>query len=252
MTVRAHTAAAPVSGDARNERGLAVRPAIDALLDPATRPRQWPRDIPAGRLAVVRGFDRGSREFRAAVRDAAHSWEWPVLDVAGTPAFGAVPDGHDVRLVVAQRAAQLPLARRCAARWAALLLGPDCPPADPTSLVARPVPALSVRSAREGGTVYDSVATRLSVSGPVGCHVSGAAREITTALAVEPTAAGILVESSPQADTSSLRIATRQVDFRLEEPAEATLDDHPQLLAPGDYTVSLHAGAYHRLVPGPG
>ncbi|SNR93948.1 hypothetical protein SAMN06265360_1389 [Haloechinothrix alba] len=252
MTVRAHTAAAPTSGDVRSEHGLAVRPAIDALLDPARRPRQWPQNASAGRLAVIRGFDRGSREFRAAVRDVAHSWEWSVLDVAGTPAFGAVPDGHGVRLVAAQRAAQLPLARRCAARWASLLLGPDCLAADPAALAARPAPALTVRSDREDGTAFDSVATRLSVSGPVGCHVSGAAREFTTSLAMEPTAAGILVESSPQADTSSLRIATRQVTFRLEEPTEATLDDHPQLLAPGDYAVSLHANAYHRLVPGPG
>lgn len=252
MTVRAHTATATASGEIRNHREGPVRQAIDALLDPAGRAPQWPQDTSTGRLAVVRGFDKGSREFRAAVRDVAHNWERSVLDVAGTPAFGAVPDGHDVRLVAVARAAQLPLARRCAARWAALLLEPDCLPADPASLVVRPAPALSVRSDREGGTVPDSVATRLSVSGPVGCHISGSTLEITTSLAVEPTAAGILVESSSQADISNLRIAARQVTFRLEEPAEATLDDHPQLLAPGAYTVTLHANAYQRLVPSPG
>lgn len=97
---------------------------LEHLLDPATATEVFPDGARSGRVAVVRGFDVSSREFRGTIGDLADARGLSVLDLPSAPAFGAVPAHEDVRLVVVARSSLLAQAERCAAFWGAPVLGP--------------------------------------------------------------------------------------------------------------------------------
>lgn len=220
-----------------------VRSVVENLLAGNGQHRLWPGEPKSGRVAVVRGFDVGSREFRGAIRDAATARGWSSIDVPVTPGFGALPAG-EVRLVVVARASLLPLGERCAAHWGAHLLGPEVAITDPSALSHCSVPGLRVTSATGA---HDAVAARLSISGPARYRIGGGPQITAESLALEPSAAGILVESGTP-PTTGLRMAERPLDFELDREAEAVLDGHPTTLPPGRYTVTARPAAFHRVV----
>lgn len=220
-----------------------VRSVVENLLGGDGQHRLWPGQSQSGRVAVVRGFDVGSREFRGAIRDAAAAQGWSSIDLPVTPAFGALPAG-EVRLVVVARASLLPLGERCAAHWGAHLLGPAVAVTDPSVFSQRSAPGLRATSA---AGARDAVAARLSISGPARYRIGGGPQIAAESLALEPSTAGILVESGTR-EATGLRMAERPLEFELDREAEAMLDGHPTMLAPGRYTVTARPTAFHRVV----
>ncbi|MDV6011279.1 hypothetical protein [Haloechinothrix sp. LS1_15] len=234
-----------------------ARATVDRLLAAPEQHGLASRELRGSGVAVVRGFDRDSREFRTMIATAVREHGWWVTDLAAAPSFGAIPDSGDIRLVVAARASVLPLARRCAAHWQATLLDPSGDGGDggghePALVVDVAYAASDTEPEQPAGyrtTARDAVATRLAISGPVSYRIGAATAGTADTLAVEPVANGSLVETGTDGLGTNLRIATGEVTVELDTATEATLDGHPQLLPDGQYTVSLHAHAYRRLEP---
>lgn len=142
MTVRVRNTL-PHSRPPAPHRSSTSRSMLEHLLAADTATELFGGGRRSGRVAVVRGFDVGGREFRGAIGELADASGLSVLDLPSTPAFGAVPAAEDVRLVVVARSSLLPPAERCAAFWGAPVLGP----AVANSLgpvVLRPAPGLQI------------------------------------------------------------------------------------------------------------
>lgn len=218
---------------------------LEHLLDPDTTTTVFPHGVRSGRIALVRGFDVASREFRGAIGDLTKKLALRLLDVPSAPAFGAIPAAEDVKLVVVARRSLLSQAERCAAYWGAPVLGPAVANSIGPVLV-RSVPGLRVTTDEHGA---DGVAARLAVSRPVSYRIGGGPRLGADSFGVEPSNAGILVQAAAGGQ-ETLRVAERPVEFHLQQDTEAVLDGHPVLLPAGGYLIESRPEAFHRILPG--
>ncbi len=215
--------------------GQQLSATIEQLLDPATSHDLWQG---RGTIAVVRGFDKDSRSFHRTVLRAAATHGWSVTDVPAAPTFGNIPEHTDVQLVVAARASLRAVAERCAAHWGAHVICPET--ANGADWQARPAASLTLFS--DAGS--DSVASSLHITGPVRFR-AGDDERTATALVVEPCESGALVTVD---DEQTLHITDGDLGITLDEPARATLDQHPQLLPEGEYTVTPRSAGFRHLV----
>ncbi|ETA66278.1 hypothetical protein [Haloechinothrix halophila] len=215
---------------------------VEQLLDPTASHDLWQG---RGTIAVVRGFDKDSRNFHRAVLRAAATHGWSVTDVPAAPTFGSIPWHTDVQLVVAARASLRAVAERCAAHWGAHVICPETA-SDGADWQARPAASLALLS--EGGS--DSVASSLHITGPVHYKAGEDDEGTATALVIEPCESGALVTADGENGTHTIRITDGSLSITLGEPARATLDGHPQLLPDGDYTVTPRPAAFRHLVAG--
>lgn len=215
--------------------------AVEQLLNPAAGHDLWQG---RGTIAVVRGFDKDSRNFHRTVLGTAATHGWSVTDVPAAPTFGSIPGHTDVRLVVAARASLRPVAERCAAHWGAHVICPETA-TDGADWHARPAASLTLTC---DGAGSDSIASSLHITGPVRYQDDEGTATATT-LVVEPCETGALVTAEgSHGSAHTLRITDGSLRLSLDEPARATLDGHPQLLPEGDYTVTPHPAAFNHLV----
>lgn len=213
--------------------------AIEQLLDPRAGHDLWQG---RGTIAVVRGFDKDSRQFHRTVLRAAATHAWSVTDVPAAPTFGSIPDHSDVQLVVAARASLRTVAERCAAHWGAHIICPETATGG-AGWQARPAASITLTSSDARS---DSVASSLRITGPVR-YDDGTASATASALVVEPCESGALVTVEAEHGAHSLRITDGSLGITLDEPARATLDGHPQLLPEGDYTVRPRPAGFRHL-----
>ncbi|MPY97372.1 MAG: hypothetical protein GEU97_05135 [Actinophytocola sp.] len=213
---------------------------VEQLLDPAASHDLWQG---CGTIAVVRGFDKDSRNFHRTVLRAAAAHGWSVTDVPAAPTFGSIPEHTDVQLVVATRASLRAVAERCAAHWGAHVICPET--ANGADWQVRSAASLTLSS--DAGS--DSVASSLHITGPVRFR-AGDDERTATALVVEPCESGALVTVYDEAGSHTLHITDGDLGITLDEPARATLDGHPQLLPEGEYTVTPRLSGFRHLVAG--
>lgn len=230
MTAPVGTPAAP---------GQQLSATVEQLLDPTASHDLWQG---RGTIAVVRGFDKDSRNFHRMVLRAAATHGWSVTDVPAAPTFGRIPQHTDVQLVVAARASLRAVAERCAAHWGAHVICPATA-GDGPDWQARPAASLTLLS--EDGS--DSVASSLHITGPVRFRAGEDERSATT-LVIEPCESGALVTVDDEHASHTLHSTDGELSITLDEPARATLDGHPQLLPEGEYTVTPRPAAFRHLV----
>ncbi|WP_157596942.1 hypothetical protein [Saccharomonospora saliphila] len=219
-----------------------MRDAVEHVLDTAGRP---PADGRNGTVALLRGFDRDSRELRDATRAVARRHGWSLVDLPMVPRVGRMPVADDVQLVVVARPSLRRLAERCAAYWRASVLEPEAVTADPWHWSHRAATAVDLITP-EGGR--DSIASRLDLSGSLAYGVSGSARTAATELSVEVSDSGVVVRYAGEAGRGLRYPRGGSLTITLDEPARGTLDGDPHLFAPGRYQLTRRRRAFDRIV----
>lgn len=219
----------------------ATRTAIERLLDHDLLDRR------GHQVAVVRGFDIASREFRGVVRDLATARGLSVIEVATTPPLGSLPRADGVRVVFAARRSLASLAQRCAAHWGAPVLTDATAAAREVSFTS--TPALAV-TAPDG--LSDAVAARLVVQESLTYRVGTSLDGHADGLELEPAGDGVLLHAvNPQHEAGVPRTSTGPVRVELRRASRAVLDGHPMLLPAGVYHVEYRRAAFHRVTAAP-
>ncbi|PXY17051.1 hypothetical protein [Prauserella flavalba] len=249
MTIRLYTAWSDATQERAGRspiRDAAIRAALLHLLaDNTAAIRRPPSDTPARRVALIGGFDRGSRAVRAAVKAAATGHGWPLLDLPTVPAFGAIPPADDIAVVVAANPAVSQAAHRCAAFWRCRVLDPAVDPAD---LACRERPAVAVTTA-DG--LCDHSASRWEISGSLTYRTRTGPATGVTAIAVEPGTDGIVIDRVHGDRHERARLGTTSLVLRVDLPTEGTIDGHAQIFPAGTYTFVAQPERYgHLALPG--
>ncbi|WP_410582633.1 hypothetical protein [Amycolatopsis sp. lyj-108] len=224
---------------ARN-RGQAIRTALTHMVADG-RPS-------ATRIALIGGFDRGSRAIRTAVTSAAAEHGWGLLDLPAVPAFGAIPADGDITVVVPANHRMRGAAHRCAAAWACRVVDPAAVVTHPSDLAARSCPAVAVTTA-DG--LSDHCASRWEIRGSLTYRTSTGPVTPVTALAVEPADDGIVLDQVRDDDHRHARLGSTSVTLRLDLPTEGAIDGHAQTFPAGRYTFVAQPQRYVHLT-GPG
>ncbi|MEV6712598.1 hypothetical protein AB0M48_11205 [Lentzea sp. NPDC051208] len=189
-------------------------------------------------MAVVRGFEKHSREIRGTVRDIAGALQHRVLDLPTDPRFGAIP-AVDVRAVVATRPSLVPTAARCAAHWGCRLIEPVAHPADSATFRLRPAPALSIQTA-DG--LRDRISDRFQLDGLIHYQVADLPEVLARVLAVEPQGNRMrLCHRDTDGRRDRSEPAGAVLRLRLDEPTPGVIDGHQQIFPVGDYIISADA-----------
>lgn len=215
----------------------ATRAAIERLLDHDLL------DQRGHQVAVVRGFDVASREFRGVVRDLATARGLSVIEVATTPSFGSLPRAGGVRVVLAARRSLAALAQRCAAYWGAPVLT-EATAAVPRAVSFALAPALAV-SAPDG--LSDAVAARLVVQESLTYRVGTSLDMPADGLELEPADDGVRLDVvNPRRESGIPRTSTEPIRVELRRASRALLDGHPMLLPAGVYRIEYRQAAFQR------
>lgn len=184
---------------------------------------------PSARIAIVRGFDKGSRNVRAALAELARTEAGGFVDVAPVPSFGQIPAAEHVGLVVVTRDSLLAGAQRCAAYWGARVIAADTLLGG-GELVEEQCFALRVNR----GDVADTVTSGLYLDGEV--DIDGARH---SRLTVEPATDGVLLGD---------QVVRGPITAELENSTMGGLDGEPQMFAKGGYEITGGA-SFRRLGP---
>jgi hypothetical protein len=246
MTIRLHSAWSD-AGRGHHLRMRSITRTVSYLLSAEAEHRLWPPDIGTGRVAIVRGSDRSSRQVREAVRVGATHHEWSLLDLAAVPEFGRIPVAADIRMVVAGHASLLAAARRCAAFWRCGVLAPAtvATPSTWESLVLHPAPAVAISTSHDW---YDHAAEHWALHGELAVRRDAGQWERVEEIVVHPHGDGTLVTR----DGREPALVRTSVTIRVGRAARGTIDGHAQTFPAGEYTCLPQRDRFHQVLgPGP-
>ncbi|WP_216215690.1 hypothetical protein [Amycolatopsis aidingensis] len=246
MTTRLFVDGSYVPAGYRRRHGSFVRATVHNVLALAASGDEVFGTVAApGRIGVVRGFDRMSRATRDEVRAVARRYGWSVLDLPTVPGFSAIPVAEDVTVVVPARRSLDPVAERCASFWNCCLLDTTAPGVASTSYVVRTAPALAVTT--EAGQ-HDSITSRFELSGPAVYRSEGLPDVVVSAIAVQPSGSGFVVDHQVGDRLGSTRMVDTTLWLTLAEPVPGTIDGHSQLFPAGEYAITAGMRQVRRLV----
>ena len=226
-------------------RSRAVREAVEYLLNPEAEIALRQTGDDQGRIAIVHGWDEGGRAVGDAVRAAAVSHGWAVLDLPTVPDFGCLPLADDIRLVIAANASLIPIATRCAAFWGCCMLDAATAASDPLSFTTRAAPALAVAAT---GSLSDYVTSRWEITGSFSYHGQVGPQVAATAIGIEPSSDGILFDQVVDGRYDSAHLVRSSMAIHLDRATEGSIDGHPGVFPAGKYTFVPQARQFHRIV----
>ncbi|WP_410582617.1 hypothetical protein [Amycolatopsis sp. lyj-108] len=243
MTIRLHGA----WSDAGRNRHLhlqAITRAISLLLKTDPDRTAWPAGIGSGRVAVVRGPDRESRQVRDAVRAAVTQTQGALLDLPSVPDFGRIPVAGDIRFVVAGHASLFAAARRCAAFWRCGVLTPATAAAIAITetFALRSTPAAAISTSYDW---YDHCARNWTLKGDLSLRTTTGEWTRATDVVLRPSPAGLLV-TTPYGET--LQEGIEPLAIRAEQAVSGTIDGHEQVFPGGEYTCVFQDARVHQFL----